>query len=215
MPRCDKSIVVLAAAVSALGAACSNSSTPFGQDMTCMVPHTCDHAFVCCDPVCYTQPYACPKGSCTPGYSCAYVGYDFDCECGNDHAWHYFVGAHPPLDLLPEGEAIDMAARSDLQDMTLPTDAPAVDMSVPPDDLSLTDLSMGACQPLNVWRYENPGCGMNAKPVCGAQGGDLCLRFACSCTGKVIEGCDYFPEPWTNIIWLPDMGTCALPDGKF
>jgi hypothetical protein len=47
-----------------------------------------------------------------------------------------------------------------------------------------------------VWRYEQPGCGASARPVCGSPLEDLCLRLVCSCAGKVIGGCDFYGQPW-------------------
>jgi hypothetical protein len=59
------------------------------------------------------------------------------------------------------------------------------------------DLSVSSsCTAPNVLRYEQPGC--DAKPVCGSAGMDLCARPVCSCTGKVLIGCDYYAEPFTN-----------------
>jgi hypothetical protein len=65
-------------------------------------------------------------------------------------------------------------------------------------DAAVTDAAIGdasGCAAPNVWRYPDPGC--DQKPSCGSATMDLCLRLRCSCTGKVIGGCDFYGEPWT------------------
>jgi hypothetical protein len=76
-------------------------------------------------------------------------------------------------------------------DATPPHDAAVIDASVA--DASLTDAS--GCAAPNVLRFEQSGC--SASPSCGSSTQDLCLRVVCSCTGKVIGGCDWYHEPWT------------------
>jgi hypothetical protein len=55
----------------------------------------------------------------------------------------------------------------------------------------------GPCTAPNVMRFEQPGC--DQPGYCGSPGMDLCLRRVCSCTGRVIGGCDYYGEPWLRV----------------
>lgn len=68
----------------------------------------------------------------------------------------------------------------------------------PPMRSDLGSVDAGSCPAPNVLRYERPGCGSNAMPRCGNPVMDLCAASTCSCTGKVITGCDYWPEPWSR-----------------
>jgi hypothetical protein len=79
-------------------------------------------------------------------------------------------------------------------------DAPVSD--VPLDGVATFDGV--SCQAPNVWRYQEPGCGADAHPVCGSATEDACLRFACGCDGETLEGCDYYPKPWRS------QGPCCL-----
>jgi hypothetical protein len=65
----------------------------------------------------------------------------------------------------------------------------------------------GPCAPGQVLRYESPGCGAEAKPVCGSPQQDACYRAVCSCKGATISRCDYAPEPFATF------GACLVPDG--
>jgi len=65
----------------------------------------------------------------------------------------------------------------------------------------------GACPSGQVLRYESPGCGVDAKPVCGSPQQDACFRAVCSCRGETISRCDYASEPFAYF------GFCPAPDG--
>jgi hypothetical protein len=65
----------------------------------------------------------------------------------------------------------------------------------------------GTCPAGQVLRYESPGCGVDAKPVCGSQSQDACYRAVCSCQGETISRCDYASEPFAYF------GACPIPDG--
>jgi hypothetical protein len=56
----------------------------------------------------------------------------------------------------------------------------------------------GACPAGQVLRYESPGCGVDAKPVCGSPSQDACWRSVCSCKGVTISRCDYATEPFAS-----------------
>lgn len=58
------------------------------------------------------------------------------------------------------------------------------------------DAATGACAAPHVLRYEQPGC--DVAPVCGSPAMDSCSRLRCSCAGKVIGGCDYYAERYTD-----------------
>jgi len=60
------------------------------------------------------------------------------------------------------------------------------------------------------WVYAAPGCGENQPaPMC--VGGDaLCIRYACSCAGKVIDGCTVYFEPYAYTFC--SVGQCNLAD---
>jgi hypothetical protein len=65
----------------------------------------------------------------------------------------------------------------------------------------------GPCPAGQVLRYQSPGCGADAKPVCGSSDQDACYRAVCSCKGVTISRCDYAPEPFAFF------GTCDVSDG--
>jgi hypothetical protein len=65
----------------------------------------------------------------------------------------------------------------------------------------------GTCPEGQVLRYESPGCGADAKPVCGSKSQDACYRAVCSCRGETISRCDYATEPFAYF------GICPIPDG--
>jgi hypothetical protein len=67
----------------------------------------------------------------------------------------------------------------------------------------------GNCPAPNVWRYEQPGCDGEVRPICGQAGGDGCLAFACGCDGEVLTGCDYYPKPYQSRGLCPD--ACFSP----
>jgi len=71
------------------------------------------------------------------------------------------------------------------------------------------DGGAGQCPTPRVWRYETPGCGAEANPVCGVSGGDGCLAFVCGCDGEILMGCDYFEKPWRASGLCP--GACYSP----
>jgi hypothetical protein len=58
------------------------------------------------------------------------------------------------------------------------------------------DWTPGTCPPPNVQRYMAPGCGAEARPVCGSRIQDACASPRCSCDGRNIIGCDYSVEPF-------------------
>jgi hypothetical protein len=80
-------------------------------------------------------------------------------------------------------------------------DAPGVDQQI---------VDAGPCPTGQVLRYTSPGCGAEAKPVCGSPNQDACARSACGCSGKLIIGCDFFSEPWSS---LATWTTVCAPDG--
>jgi len=86
-----------------------------------------------------------------------------------------------------------------------PPDSPLLD--APADGLITIDGD--ACQAPRVWRYQEPGCGAEAHPVCGDSGGDACLALACGCDGEILSGCDYYTKPWRSRGVCP--GTCYSP----
>jgi hypothetical protein len=65
----------------------------------------------------------------------------------------------------------------------------------------------GPCPAGQVLRYETPGCGAEARPVCGSPQQDACFRAVCSCRGVTISRCDYAPEPFAHF------GACAFDGG--
>jgi hypothetical protein len=67
----------------------------------------------------------------------------------------------------------------------------------------------GTCQEPNVWRYQTPGCGTEAHPVCGSAQQDAGLGFACGCDGEILIGFDYFDKPWSSRGICPD--ACVSP----
>ena len=67
----------------------------------------------------------------------------------------------------------------------------------------------GSCQAPNVWRYQEPGCGAEAHPVCGSGMQDGGLAFACGCDGETLMGCDYYDKPWRARGMCP--GACYSP----
>jgi hypothetical protein len=68
-------------------------------------------------------------------------------------------------------------------------------------------LDAGVCPTGQVLRYETPGCGIAAAPVCGSPTQDACYRAVCSCKGVTISRCDYAPEPFASF------GSCGALDG--
>ncbi len=64
----------------------------------------------------------------------------------------------------------------------------------------------GPCPAGQVLRYESPGCGAAATPVCGSSEQDACYRAVCGCQGQTISRCDYAPEPFSAF------GACPMPD---
>ena len=67
----------------------------------------------------------------------------------------------------------------------------------------------GTCQAPNVWRYQTPGCGAEAHPVCGSASQDAGLGYACGCDGEILIGFDYFKKPWSARGICPD--ACISP----
>ncbi len=99
-------------------------------------------------------------------------------------------------------------------------DQPADVLSVPadgPKDLRIPDLAPeaqvtsdgAACSSPKVWRYEEPGCGAEAHPICGTAQSDGCLALVCGCDGETLSGCDYFTKPWQSRGLCP--GACYTP----
>ena len=54
----------------------------------------------------------------------------------------------------------------------------------------------GACLAPNVLRFEKAGCDQPA--ICGSLSQHACLQLRCSCRGRIVSGCDYYPEPWVD-----------------
>jgi hypothetical protein len=77
-----------------------------------------------------------------------------------------------------------------------------VDLSPASEGLVSSDGEI--CADPKVWRYEEPGCGAEAHPICSFGGGDACLAFACGCDGETLTGCDYFTKPWRARGLCPD-----------
>jgi hypothetical protein len=65
----------------------------------------------------------------------------------------------------------------------------------------------GPCPAGQVLRYEAPGCGAEAQPVCGPAMQDACFRPVCSCNGETISRCDFASEPFASF------GYCSVSDG--
>lgn len=65
------------------------------------------------------------------------------------------------------------------------------------------------CLSPKTWRYETPGCGAEASPICGSTVEDGCLAIVCGCDGEILTGCDYFEKPWRARGLCP--GTCYSP----
>jgi hypothetical protein len=94
---------------------------------------------------------------------------------------------------VPEGGTADVGA-----------DAATLDDGAvnPPDADAASDGGVDApsdgdaCPPPLVLRYEAPGCGAEAHPVCGSALEDACAIVVCSCDGRWITKCDYAGEPW-------------------
>jgi hypothetical protein len=74
-------------------------------------------------------------------------------------------------------------------------DAPGLDASL---DATPPDVA-GTCPAGYVLGYTSAGCGSEAKPVCSWANQDACAKYACSCSGMLIGGCDFFSEPWSNL----------------
>jgi hypothetical protein len=123
------------------------------------------------------------------------------------------VGSDLPLDIgkdlatdpvgIPDSELLDVARDLPIDhgDKDLPAyDGPSLD-GPSLDGLGVDQqiVDAGPCPAGQVLRYTSPGCGAQAKPVCGSRDQDACARNACSCTGKVIIGCDFFSEPWSKM----------------
>jgi hypothetical protein len=86
-----------------------------------------------------------------------------------------------------------------------PPDSPLLDASAE----GLITINGDTCQAPKVWRYQEPGCGAEAHPLCGNSGGDACLALACGCDGEILSGCDYYSKPWRSRGVCP--GTCYSP----
>lgn len=57
----------------------------------------------------------------------------------------------------------------------------------------------GVCPPGTSFVWTAPGCGANApQPMCLGPIRYACSTLACSCTGKVIQGCKEYNEPFTT-----------------
>jgi hypothetical protein len=63
----------------------------------------------------------------------------------------------------------------------------------------------GRCPAPLIWRYDRPGCGVDAHIVCGVPWGDACMGVACGCDGKDLTGCDFFLKPFAH------RGSCTPP----
>lgn len=76
-----------------------------------------------------------------------------------------------------------------------------------------TDGGAQACEAPQRLRYEEPGCGASASPVCGRSEQDGCRSAVCSCSGVVNIGCDYVTEPFAYRLDDPAvaMGTSCDP----
>jgi len=86
--------------------------------------------------------------------------------------------------------------------------APAILLSACGSSDGKPDVDSGTCPAGQILRYESPGCGLEAKPVCGSSIQDACYRAVCSCTGVTISRCDYAPEPYSAL------GSCPVPDSS-
>jgi hypothetical protein len=84
----------------------------------------------------------------------------------------------------------DVHADSEVSDGGSDSDAAVSCESLAPNAAS--------CKSPCTIRYETPGCGAAAHPVCGSGAEDACLGYVCSCTGQAIVKCDYATEPWAS-----------------
>jgi hypothetical protein len=92
------------------------------------------------------------------------------------------------------------------------TSGPDTPLDAPPPDAPIDGraaLDGDSCQAPAVWRYQQPGCGADAHPVCGSTNEDACLRYACGCDGEILDGCDYYRKPWRSQGICPDF--CVSP----
>ncbi len=90
------------------------------------------------------------------------------------------------------------------------TTCPAMDAG--PD---VTPSDSGICGPSEVLRYESPGCGVDAHPICGSPFEDACEIAVCGCDGKTITKCDFASEPWASVGPCDDGAVDAHPDSPF
>src|ERR1019366_9145439 len=75
----------------------------------------------------------------------------------------------------------------------------SLDADAGPDAVTDADV----CTPLQVLRYESPGCGVDAVAVCGGFAQDACANRVCGCDGTDVVMCDYSPVPWAHV------GSCS------
>lgn len=86
-------------------------------------------------------------------------------------------------------------------------------------DGSLADASGGSCEAPNSPRWNKPGCA-RAADVCYTPGTaePNCYTVVCGCSGKVIGGCNAFPEPYVPLPGsfgannpFPEVGSACNP----
>jgi len=85
--------------------------------------------------------------------------------------------------------------------------APSVDAGTTSDGATPADA--GCPNPGSAPSYMTAGCGASAPaPLCLIQ--YLCISYACSCSGKIISGCQSFPQPFAYSYQTspPDGGAC-------
>lgn len=113
------------------------------------------------------------------------------------------VPADAPVDHAVDLAPVDLAVDGGIDGGLAPLDA-GIDSTL---DLGSVDgggtgfdgsYDAGACPAGQVLRYETPGCGVEAKPVCGSGQQDACFRAVCSCKGVTISRCDYASEPFAS-----------------
>lgn len=95
-----------------------------------------------------------------------------------------------------------------------PVDAPVDKPPSLPDGSGDAPPDGTACPTGQILRYESPGCGLAAKPVCGSATQHACYVPVCSCRGETISRCDYAPEPFADYGACPDAESDANLDSS-
>jgi hypothetical protein len=128
------------------------------------------------------------------------AGLAFACGCNGERltGFDYFDKPYTARGICPsvDGGTFPIDGPPDTPDAPpVSTDGPAPAIDGPIVDVPSED--GGSCPAPNVWRYQQPGCGADAHPVCGSDQQDAGLAFACGCDGEILRGFDYFGKPYT------------------